>query len=173
MSKQKVLIVEDESLVALDIREALENLGYVVTGQADSGATALALARDTHPDLVLMDIMLKGDQDGIVTAQKIKEELHLPVVFLTAHADQATLERAKITEPFGYILKPFKEIEIRTVIELAIHRHKSEKSREVSATKPVGIPDFLALCEKEQHSSASDQVAILKFLRGVETLCKS
>ena len=122
----RVLIVEDESLVALDIEERLLKLGYGVAGVVDNGADALRLARAFKVDLVLMDIHISGDLDGIQTAETLRETADIPVVFLTAHADEATLLRAGETEPFGYILKPFDERELRATIQMAQYRHRAE-----------------------------------------------
>ncbi|MFN8391637.1 MAG: response regulator [Bdellovibrionota bacterium] len=123
MAREKILIVEDQGIVATDIKECLIELGYSVVGTASSGAVAIELATELRPNLVLMDIILKGEIDGIAAAGQINEKLQIPVVYLTAHADAATLERAKITAPYGYVLKPFKEIELRTAIELALYNH--------------------------------------------------
>lgn len=121
-----ILVVEDESIVRKDIERSLTKLGYNVVAQADTGEKAIELAKEFQPDLALMDIMLKGELSGIETAERIKETADIPVIYLTAYADEATLSRAKITEPHGYILKPFKEIDLQTSIELAIHKHKRE-----------------------------------------------
>jgi CRP-like cAMP-binding protein/DNA-binding response OmpR family regulator len=131
MTKQKtsILIVEDEAIVGRDIQECLEGLGYHVTGVVDTGVEAIDRATKDKPSLVLMDIMLRGKVDGIEAARKIHEQNNIPIVYLTAYADDATFERAKVTEPYGYILKPFKQIELRTVIELAVYRHESEQIR--------------------------------------------
>ena len=126
MSKTSVLVVEDENIVSKDIQHSLKKLGYVVVGAASTGEKALALANETKPDVVLMDIMLKGDMNGIETASKIKETLKIPVIYLTAYADEATLAKAKVTEPYGYIIKPFKEIDLHTSIEMALYKHGKE-----------------------------------------------
>jgi PAS domain S-box-containing protein len=128
MSRQdRILIVEDENIVAVDIQDRLEHLGYKVIGHAVSGEDAIRLAHEAKPDIVLMDIMLKGKMDGIEAAESIRRDPDIPVVFLTAYADQKTLQRAKITEPYGYILKPFEEREIHSTIEMAIYRHRIGK----------------------------------------------
>ncbi len=127
MSKINILVVEDESIVSKDIQYSLDKLGYNVVGAAATGDKALEIARAERPDLVLMDIMLKGAMNGIETAEIIKEELSIPVVFLTAYADESTLSKAKITEPYGYIIKPFKEIDLHTSIEMAIYKHGKEQ----------------------------------------------
>ena len=122
-----VFIVEDERIVAEDIRVTLESQGYTVAGIAASRAEAIQGIRRTSPHLVLMDIVLKGAGDGVETAQFVRQYLDIPVVYLTAHADQATLERAKLTEPFGYLVKPFEERELFSAIEMALYRHRAEK----------------------------------------------
>jgi DNA-binding LytR/AlgR family response regulator len=126
-----ILVTEDESIVRKDIVRSLEKLGYNVVGTADTGEKAVELAKSLKPDLCLMDIMLKGDMTGIEAAEKIKESLDVPVIYLTAYADESTLAKAKISEPHGYILKPFKEIDLQTSIEIAIHKHKSEADLKV------------------------------------------
>lgn len=109
MAKTEILIVEDERITAEDIRLSLGGLGYAVTGMASSGEEAIRKAEELHPDLVLMDIVLGGDMDGIEAAKRIRARFNIPVVYLTAYADEKTLERAKVTQPFGYILKPFDD----------------------------------------------------------------
>ncbi len=124
MSKINVLVVEDESIVSKDIRNTLKKLGYNVVGAASTGEKAIELAMEHHPDIVLMDIMLKGELTGIDAAEEIRAHLDIPVVYLTAYADESTLAKAKVTEPYGYIIKPFKEIDIHTSIEMAIYKHR-------------------------------------------------
>ncbi len=127
MAKADILIVEDESIVALDIRSRLSRLGYAVPAIASSGEQAVRRAAELSPDLVLMDIQLKGEMDGVQAAEAIRTQLDTPVVYLTAYADSKTLERAKLTEPFGYILKPFEERDLRTTIEIALYKHGMER----------------------------------------------
>ena len=127
MSKINILVVEDESIVSKDIQHSLKKIGYNVVGAAATGDKAIELARSEKPDLVLMDIMLKGAMNGIEAAEVIKNEMSIPVIFLTAYADESTLGKAKISEPYGYILKPFKEIDLQTSIEMAIYKHKKEQ----------------------------------------------
>jgi CheY-like chemotaxis protein len=126
----KILVTEDEGIVAADIEDRLRSLGYHVTATCSSGAEALQRIEETRPDLVLMDIMIQGDMDGIETARHVREDFGIPVIFLTAYSDDATFERAKITEPFGYLLKPFEERELRTNIEMALYKHAMEKERD-------------------------------------------
>ena len=129
MSKEKILIVEDEGIVILHIRKALENLGYVVAGIASHGDDAIVKATEIRPDLVLMDIVLKGAVDGIDAAGKIQAILNIPVIYLTAHADENTLQRAKVTEAFGYIVKPFRERDLQIAIEFALYKSRMEGER--------------------------------------------
>ncbi|NBD33798.1 MAG: response regulator [Cyanobacteria bacterium] len=126
MSAKKILIVEDEAVVSLDISRRLEKMGYEVMGRLASGEEAINLIQEERPDLVLMDINLQGEMDGIETATKLYREYNLPVIYLTAYAGQSTLERAKESKPYGYILKPFKERELHAAIEIAISRHETE-----------------------------------------------
>lgn len=118
-----ILIVEDESIIALDIKDQLESLGYTVQAIVSSGEEALEEVKKIKPDLVLMDIVLKGDIDGVETAQKIRDSFDIPIIYLTAHSDEHTLKRAKITEPFGYIIKPSVNKELHGAIEKALNKH--------------------------------------------------
>ncbi len=112
MENTRILVVEDEAIVAKDIEGSLKNLGYAVCGRVYTGEEAIQKVTETQPDLVLMDILLKGDMDGIETAQQIRTRFNIPVVYLTAHADEKTLRRAKMTQPYGYLTKPFEEKEL-------------------------------------------------------------
>lgn len=127
MAKAKILVVEDELIVAMDIKNRLENMGYTITGISSSVEEAIKNATETLPDLVLLDIMLGERMDGVEVAEQIREDLDIPVIFLTAYADEKTLARAKITQPFGYILKPFEERELHSMIEIAIYNHGIER----------------------------------------------
>jgi signal transduction histidine kinase len=126
VAKPRILVVEDEIIGARDIKMQLIELGYQPVGNATRGEEALVLAGKLNPNLVLMDIQLAGALDGIETAQLIRQNLALPVVFLTAFAADDVLARAKLTEPFGYILKPFSERELRTVLEMALYKHQAD-----------------------------------------------
>ncbi len=125
--KTRILIVEDETIVALDLQNSLKILGYEVVGHASSGEEAITKANATQPDLVLMDIILKGEMDGVQAADTIRAQLNIPIIFLTACADERTLQRAKVTEAFGYLLKPFEERELHGHIEIALYKHTMEK----------------------------------------------
>lgn len=126
---EKILIVEDEIIVAEALTDKLRTLGYEVCGQARSGDEALSIADRLHPALVLMDIRIEGAMDGIETAAILRRKCDVPVVFLTAHSDRATLERAKHTESFGYLLKPFENRALESTIQMAIYKHRSEREQ--------------------------------------------
>jgi len=155
MAKTEILIVEDERITAEDIRLSLGGLGYAVTGMASSGEEAIRKAEELHPDLVLMDIVLGGDMDGIEAAEIIRARFNIPVVYLTAYADEKTLERAKVTQPFGYILKPFDGRELRSNIEMALYRHKMERevreSEEKYRTLFEGAPDGVEVLDRQGY----------------------
>ncbi len=135
----KILVVEDERITAEDIKSGLEDAGYNVAALVSSGKDAIIKAGELKPDLVLMDIKLKGKMDGIEAAEKIKLLYDIPVIYLTAYSDEYTVQRAKITEPSGYILKqetgllkkPFEESELHTAIEITLYRHKMEKDHDI------------------------------------------
>lgn len=127
MPKARIMVVEDERLIAEDIKDALVKLGYEVAASASTGDEAVRLASELSPDLILMDIMLKGGMDGISAATAINENKRIPVIYLTAYSDSETLKRAKISEPFGYILKPFEERELNAAIEISLYRRKTEE----------------------------------------------
>lgn len=124
--KVRLLIIEDETIVARDLQKMVERVGYEVCGLASTSQEALELAANLKPDLALIDIVIKGPMDGIEIAQKIWNELNIPVIYVTAYADEATLNRARETTPFGYLLKPFDERELRISIEMALFKSQLE-----------------------------------------------
>ncbi len=158
----RIVIVEDERIVALDLAATLKQLGYTVVASVSSGEAAIQAAIALRPNLVLMDIRLAGEVDGIQAAETIKKEVDIPFIYLTAHSDTQTLTRAKITEPFGYIVKPFKADELRCAIEIAVHKHEIEarlREREIwLATTLRSIGDGVV---------ATDPEARIKFLNPV------
>ncbi len=126
MTKARILVVEDERIVALHLRQQLTRLGYEVVAVAVTGSQALQNVLDLHPDIILMDIHIEGDGDGIETASKIRALFQIPVIFLTAHSEEATLQRARATKPFGYLLKPFSERELHATIQMVLERRAVE-----------------------------------------------
>ena len=124
MAKTKVVIVEDESIVAKDIQNCLENLGYTVPTIVATGEKAIQAVEEHKPDLVLMDIILKGEMNGIDAATFIKDTYNIPVIFLTANADDTTVNKAKLAEPYGFIIKPYRDKELQTTIEMVLYKHE-------------------------------------------------
>lgn len=127
MERTKILIVEDEIITAKDIQWRLREMGYDMPSLVTTGEDAVKKAHELNPDLVLMDIMLPGDMDGIEAARQIRCRADIPIVYLTAYSDEAVVERAKITEPFGYIIKPVGNKELKRVINLSLYKHRMEK----------------------------------------------
>mgnify|MGYP006275159441 CR=1 FL=1 len=127
MAEERILIVEDEKIIALDLQRRLEKFGYSVVALAATADEAVESALEYRPDIVLMDIMLGGERDGIDAALEIKEQINIPVVFLTAYADERTVDRAKRAEPVGYVLKPFKERELQTTIDIALYKARVDR----------------------------------------------
>lgn len=128
MDRPKIMIVEDEVIVAMELCETLRGFGYEVTSIVGAGEDAVERVGDMNPDLILMDIQLAGKVDGIEAVRRINERHEVPVVYLTAHSDEMTLHRAKRSAPFGYLLKPFSGAELHAAIEVALYRHERERS---------------------------------------------
>lgn len=128
MEDIKILVVEDESIIALNIKKKLKSFGYTVPAIVSTAEDAIKMTEITFPDLILMDVMLKGEMDGVRAIEEIRKKFDIPVIYLTAYSDDEVLERAKLTQPYGYIVKPFKANDLRTNIEIALYRHKMEKS---------------------------------------------
>jgi len=170
MTKAQILVVEDEHVVAEDIKESLQILGYAVSAIAYSKDEAVEKAQETNPDLVLMDIVLKGETSGLEAAGIIRSRFDIPVVYLTAYADEKTLERAKITEAFGYIIKPFKDRELHTAIEMALYKHKMERRlkerEEWLSTTLASIGDAVIATDMKGRIIFMNPVA--RFLTGCE-----
>ncbi|MBI2871615.1 MAG: response regulator [Chloroflexi bacterium] len=163
MTGAKILIVEDEAIEALDIQQRLVKLGYPHPDVVYSGEEAVKRAGEIHPDLVLMDIMLPGEIDGVTAAAQIRTRFDIPVVYLTAYADEDTVRRAKVTEPYGYMVKPFQERELHINIEIALYKHKMEgelrESREWFATTLRCIGDAVIATDKDGKITFMNQVA--------------
>ncbi|MCI0542047.1 MAG: sigma-54 dependent transcriptional regulator [Verrucomicrobiales bacterium] len=165
MAKARILIVEDEVIVREDLRDLLEGLDYEVVAVAAAGHEAITTSNELRPDLVLMDIKLKGDLDGIEAARSIRAQSALPVVFLTAFADEGTIERAKAACPYGYLTKPFDDRAIRATIEVALHRHREENQprvRAMEATAPdaaAGVPRHGLIGKSSPLRALCEQIA--------------
>jgi CheY-like chemotaxis protein len=127
----RILVVEDEAIVAADLEDRLGRMGYDVVGTAESGEEAIQKTRELKPDLVFMDIMLKGAMDGIEAAALMREEQSIPVIFLTANSNDAIINRAKVSEPFAYLLKPFEERHLKINVEMSLYKHRMELEREL------------------------------------------
>jgi DNA-binding NtrC family response regulator len=155
MTKKKILIVEDEIIIARELEIILRNLRYEVCATVVSGEAALQATEKYRPDLILMDIMLIGDMDGIETSSRITSANDLPVVYITAYDDQQMLDRAKLTEPYGFILKPFETRTLYVVIEIALYKHQAEKER------------------KELLQQLKDALAKVKIMSGLLPICAS
>jgi CheY-like chemotaxis protein len=124
----RVMIVEDEAVVAMHLRQELTKLGYVVAGTATTGKLALQMIDEIFPDVILMDIHLQGDMDGIETAMQIPRYLHVPVIYLTAYSEDSTLKRAGDSRPYGYLIKPFLDRELHATIRMALERSRADEA---------------------------------------------
>ncbi len=129
MTDKRILIVEDEAVVAMEIQSTLESLGYIVIGAVNSGEKAAHIATVDKPDIILMDIQLKGELDGIEAASQIRLDSDIPVIFLTAYAEEDRLQRAKLTLPFGYLLKPVQDRDLKVAIEMALYAAEINEER--------------------------------------------
>jgi AmiR/NasT family two-component response regulator len=164
------LIVEDELIVALDIENSLSNSGFSIAGQTDRGEDAVRLAKELRPDLILMDIGLRGELDGIDAAIQIRQKYDLPIIFLTAFTTPTILERARKAEPFGYVVKPFDERDLISNIEMAIYKHTMERNLRISENKFRGViensSDAIALADERgsliEWNRAAEQITGLR-----------
>lgn len=165
----KILVVEDEPVIALDIQRQLTQLGYTVVAIADCAELALEAVDRWHPDLALMDIRLRGDKTGIETAAQIRQRNPLPVVFLTAHADRATIEQVKAAQPYGYIVKPFETHHLVTAIEVALNKHQTEKAIKAALEKEKELNDlksnFIAIVSHEFRNPLSSILLSIDMLQ--------
>lgn len=153
MSKGKILVVEDELIVARDIQVTLESFGYEVPEIVSSGEEAVQAAYRLNPDLMMMDIMIKGSMDGVDAAEIIRSQFDIPVIYLTAYSDEETLRRAKLTESYGFIAKPFDEREIYVAVEFALYKHqlnhKMLETKDWLESTLRSIPVGLIACDRK------------------------
>ena len=161
----RILVVEDEAVIAMEVESRLISMGYEVVGCAASGEQALAIARANKPDLALMDIHIRGDRDGIAVAAELRDQFGFPCVFLTAYGDSATIERASQTGPMGYLLKPFSDREIHAAIEIGLYREKMDRALRESREE---------LQRKvEELQEALEKIRVLRGLLPICAWCKS
>jgi len=125
--RTQILIVEDERIIALEMRHKLESMGYDVSAIVSSGEEAVRMAEELHPDLVLMDIVLQGEMDGVEAAGQIRTRFDIPVVYVTANVSDARLEDIARSEPFGCLLKPFEDMELQAAVKMAVYRYSMER----------------------------------------------
>jgi FOG: CheY-like receiver len=158
MAGKKIMIVEDEVIMAMAVEQKLTDLGYEVVGTVDKGEDAVKRAKELRPNLILMDIVLKGDMDGIDAAQQIHDDLDIPIIYLTAYSDDEVLKRARITEPYGYMVKPFKTSEMKAHIEMALYKHDSEKKNSENIRRKI-LADYydFVLTALPQYAEASQE----------------
>lgn len=129
MEKKEILIVEDEGVIALQIESALQRMGHSVVGIYASGEKALESMETARPDLVLMDIKIQGRLDGIEVADRIRKQYNIPIIYITAHSEESTIERVKLTEPYGYLLKPVSQKELQIAVEMVLYKAKIDRER--------------------------------------------
>lgn len=149
MTKPKILISEDEVIIAEDIAACLEDLGYE-TCAIDTGEATIEMIRETRPDLVLLDINLKGDSDGVEIGSRIRQEFNIPFIYLTAYADKSTIDRAKKTEPDGFLVKPFDEKSLRSTIEIALYKHAHDQKVNGNGKNSTEQPEAVKAQEASQ-----------------------
>lgn len=153
IAKARILIVENQSIIAKDLEKILEKLGYAVSAMAFSGEEAIRKAEEDRPDLVLTEVVLDGKMDGIEAASHIYSRFSIPVIFLTAVSDSKTIERAKVIEPYGYIIKPFEEESLHATLEMALHKHRMQVSKsEKTGDRPA--------VTKENHGARTSEAGL-------------
>jgi PAS domain S-box-containing protein len=177
MEKSRIMVVEDEGVVALQIREALEGMGYTVPVVALSGEEALSKLLEVEPDLVLMDIQLKGGLSGIETARRLRHRLDIPVVYLTAFSDDATLDQAQLTEPYGYVLKPFDEKSLHAIIQMSLKKHQRTRGVRESgwwmSAVAASMVEAVVICDPKGYVKfANPSAEALMGLAGTDLLEK-
>jgi len=158
MNKIKILIVEDEQIMAIDLKENLEDMGFIVTGITDTGEQTIEKIKETQPDLVIMDIVIEGNIDGIETAGYIRKMFNIPVIYLTAFTDAETMARAKLSEPFAYLIKPYNEWELKFIIEIATYKHRLERGLSESEKSYRTLAENLPGIVYRNHTRENNKV---------------
>lgn len=162
MTKKRIMVVEDEGITALGIKSSLESMGYTVASMVFSGEEAIEKAEQEKPDLVLMDIILKGKMDGIEAARQIHSNFNIPVVYLTAHSDDKMLKRIKKTEPFGYVIKPYDERELRFAVEMAFYKYRMDRKLRESEKELIKHRQHLEELVEERTAELRSAYDLLK-----------
>jgi len=161
MSNETILIVEDEAITGISLKKSLTELGYSVIGIVQTGEQAVEIAVEKKPDLVLMDIQLAGKMDGITAAENIRIKTRIPVIYITAFSDDKSVEKAKVTEPYGYILKPIREHMLKTTIEIALYKtaieHKHNERDEPIRRLLNEVTDEFMLIDSEKKIIAINE----------------
>lgn len=163
MAARRILIVEDEIIMAMAVEQKLIDLGYEVADIVDTGEDAVKQARQLRPDLILMDIVLKGKMDGIEAAQQIHDDLDIPIIYLTAYSDDDVLKRARVTEPYGYMIKPFRKSEVKAYIEMALYKHESEKKNSEDIRRKIlaDYYDFVLTAMPKSARSSHEELKVM------------
>lgn len=168
-ANKQILVVEDEIITALDIQRRLKKLGYDVPVVVVSGEEAITKAKENNPDLILMDINLYGKMDGIEAASRIHSFADIPIIYLTAYTDEKTLERAKISEPYAYIVKPFKDRELQISLEIAFYKNRMERKLKESYKKLKESEQWLTAAINNIGDAviATDQKGVIKVINPI------
>jgi PAS domain S-box-containing protein len=163
VEKARIMVVEDEAVISMEIQDRLTKMGHSICATAVSGEEAVCVATDRRPDLILMDVQLRGEADGVQAAKQIRDKIEIPVIYLTAFADDSTVERARQTEPFGYLIKPFSEKELYAAIEMALYKHSMEarlkESQRQYATTVRCIADCVIVTDTEMRVTLMNPAA--------------
>ena len=163
VEKARIMVVEDEAVISMEIQDRLTKMGHSICGTAASGEEAVSVATAKRPDLILMDVQLRGEVDGVQTAKQIRDLVEIPVIYLTAFADDRTVERAKLTQPFGYLIKPFSEKELYAAIEMALYKNSMEAkvrdSERRYATTVRSIADCVIVTDTDMNITLMNPAA--------------
>lgn len=169
-SQLKILIVEDEMLIAANIANQLESIGYAVIGIIPRGEEAIKVVQNEKPDLVLMDINLKGELDGIETAEKIQQEGQIPIIYLTANSDDAHFNKAKATNPYAFLSKPFKRLDLQRALELAFVRILQENNEQKTEQNGLKLEDRIFV--KQNDLMCKILIADILYLEADRNYCQ-